>query len=89
MMEWMDGGGVRGSGFSVRTGFNFAVYREGNSVMQFTIKRGFRDSQHLVIVPSNAFVRWESGIEDNSPKDQQRMRENFIAAMRFAGCLVE
>ncbi|MEO8117854.1 MAG: hypothetical protein ABI606_00855 [Rhodoferax sp.] len=88
-MEWIESGGVRGNGFSIQTGFNFAIYREGSLAVQFTIKRGFRGQRHLVVVPSNAFGRWDGCTDENSPEDQRRMRDNFIAAMSFSGCLVE
>jgi len=88
-MEWIHGGGVQGDGFVVTSGFNFAVYREGNSVVKLAIKRGFRGTQHLVVLPHDAFRRFEGALNDIAPAERERMRANFVAAMEFSGAVVE
>ena len=88
-MEWIDGGNVKGHGFTVRSGFNFSVYREEHLVVTFDVKRGFRGHQHLVVIPKNAFLRCDNAVADNSPAEQARMRSNFVAAMEFAGHVVD
>lgn len=80
---------MKGDGFTVRSGFNFAVYREGQSVVTLDVKRGFRGRLHLVVLPADAFRRFDGAEIDNSPAEQARMRSNFVAAMEFAGHEVE
>ena len=89
MFTWLPEGVVQGPGFTVGTEFNFAVYREGDSKITISVKRAFRGNRHLIVIPTEAFLRWDNKNESNSPNDQARMRENFVAAMEFAGCLVE
>jgi hypothetical protein len=88
-MDWIDGGDVRGDGFTVRSGFNYAVYQEGELFVRLSIRRGFRGLRHLVVLPKDAFLRFEGATVDNSPAEQERMRNNFVAAMEFAGHIVE
>lgn len=88
-LQWMEGGNVRRDGFAVRTGFNFAVYSEGPFVVTFAVKRGFRDARHLIVIPEDAFRRFDGTSSENSELEQERMRRNFVASMDFAGCLVQ
>jgi hypothetical protein len=88
-MEWTDGGNVKGDGFTVRSGFNFSVYREEHLVVTLDVKRGFRGHQHLVVIPKDAFRRCDNDATDNSPAEQVRMRSNFVAVMEFCGHVVE
>ena len=92
-LEWMDlpegVSGVKGDHFFVHTGFNFAVYREGERKMTILVRRGIRAGGHIMSIPHDAFIYWEHSGVENSQEDQHRMRENFIAAMRFVGVTVE
>ena len=92
-LEWFEDpagiSGVRGKDFFVHSGFNFAVYREGERTIQFKVQRGFRNGKHLMVIPQDAFAYWDHSATNNKNEDQERMRANFIAAIQFAGVTVE
>lgn len=93
-MQWLDDGGVQGEGFTIRSGFNFAVYAEGDLRVSLAIRRGFRSvegrpAHHLIVLPEGAFARWDGSTEEIPRERQSRMLKNFVEAMAFAGCLAE
>jgi len=88
MIGWLEGGGVYGDGFTIKTGFNFAVYREGTLTITIDVGRGFKDNRHVVIIPEDAFSRWDDSRELNVLDEQVRIRANFIKGMEFSGHLV-
>ena len=40
-------------------------------------------------IPEDAFLHWDGESAGNLPEEQLRMRQNFTAAMNFAGHIVE
>lgn len=88
MFTWISKQGVRSSdGFEVQSIDRFSIaYREGSQVLTVYVERA---GDGMMAIEKDAFCHWDNLRLTNSPDKQARMRENFVAAMKFQGITVE
>lgn len=80
--RWLNKQGVESvSGFVVQfTGRFTAEYREGSRTLVVEVEDGVVGSQPAICYSRSAFNGWAA-----SPAEQQRVADNFRAAMLFQG----
>lgn len=84
MFTWINKQGVRSSeGFEVQSTGRFTMeYREGNLRLTVDVEHGGNGS--IGFDPS-CFRRWLNSVEPRSSAAQERMIQNFLAALEFQG----
>lgn len=84
MFTWINKQGVRSSeGFEVQfTGRFTAEYREGGRHLVVDVEDG---ANGIIDFNAKAFERWANSSAPNSPSEQARMINNFMAALEFQG----
>jgi len=84
MFSWINKQGVRNSsGFEVqRTGRFTMEYREGTRHLVLDVDGG---DNGLINFDAKAFEKWTNSSIMNSPDEQKRIFNNFMAALKFQG----
>jgi hypothetical protein len=88
---WLSKQGVRSSeGFEVQRTGRFSIeYREGRRIKVIDMEPVVIAGKPGVGIKANTFERWDNSSVPNSPAEQERLLNNFRAAMEFQGMEVE